>query len=569
MTMKAILLGCVAVAALSSQPAFAQSAPAPAPTTKPLGLTQDAWNARLRQRGESRQNPGYVRYVYNPANIFPVRTRESMITTIKLPEGVELKQAFSGDDQGFQVGIPTPNSIAIKALYPGVDTNLVAYTADGKIFTFYVRSEGYNSKIVSDFLVDVVMPGQGVTDGAAQTTDNPMASMTDQDAKYPAQAAERIRDPYSSLSADRREKYREYAEWSDFHPGTVVEDLGVYVPKTESGSTIPYRVFHDDRFTYIDYGPNATQMTEWPTPLIVVQGVEGPVGFRTAGPGGRMIVTEALGSFVLRNGQRMIIVKPRREVVVSDKTLIEYPVSGMGRMSIPTDLPPGRPGMMVSAPKTVIPTDRPMTANGEAPSQVVALPQTRKIAKEEKRRGRGESYAPAVVEELAVPSPATPVRTVVGATPGADVGMQTRTIRKDPMASVLAPAAPVRITKSTGAAARAVRMPAATMPDANATRFTSPNATPLRATVDSSALSTYKVVIGRATTAQMDDRWKSYRVQYYSDLIGKSMTTEPNGSGTVSMVVTPVMTISEGMRLCKSLASDGSTCTVKPITTPR
>ena len=145
--MKALLSTCALVAVAVASPALAQAqgqeggAPAAPTVSRPLGLTQDAWNAKLRDRGEARTNPGYVRYIYNPANVFPIRTRESMITTIKLPDEEELLQAFTGDDQGFQVGIPTPNSIAIKALYPGVDTNLVAYAKSGKIFTFYRQGQ--------------------------------------------------------------------------------------------------------------------------------------------------------------------------------------------------------------------------------------------------------------------------------------------------------------------------------------------------------------------------------------------------------------------------------------------
>jgi len=538
--MKALLTTCAVVALAVAAPAMAQQqgqGQPQAPTvSRPLGLTQDAWNTRLRDRGEARTNPGYVRYIYNPANVFPIRTRESMITTIKLPDDQELLQAFAGDDQGFQVGIPTPNSIAIKALFPGVDTNLVAYTKDGKIFTFYVRSEGYNSKHASDFLVDVVMPGQGAVEGGQLTTENQIM----QDARYPARAAERVRDPYSSLTPDSRERYREYADWSDFNPGTVVEDLGVYVPRKEAGGTIPYRIFHDDRFTYVDYGPNATQMTEWPTPLIVVQGVEGPVGFRTAGPGGRMIVMEALGSFVLRNGQRTIVIKPRRDVVAGDNTLIEYPVAGIGRMNVPTDLPPGRPGPLVSSPKTVVPTGGAKTINGESPSAVVALPQTRKIAKTDAKTRKGAAtYPGGVVAEIPAPAPASPIRKVV---------------------TVGTPAS---------AAGQAMGAPALDMHDVAPATTGSLPAGVLRPTTDASSLGTYKVVVGRGSADQVEDRWKSYRVQYFSVLEAKTMTPEPLSDGVVGMGIGPIATIAEGMRLCTTLGADGTNCTVKPAKSAR
>lgn len=524
-------LPLVLMAGLVACPALAQTQPpngaqqqAPVPTTKPLGLTQDAWNARLRERGESRVNPGYVRYIYNPANVFPIRTRESMITTIKLPDDEKLKQAFSGDDQGFQVGIATPNTIAIKALYPGVDTNLVAFTEDGRVYTFYIRSEGYNSKTISDFLVDVVSPSATAVEGSSLTSENQLA----RDAAYPAETAERVRDPYASLTPDRRLKYREYAEWSDFRPGTVVEDLGVYVPIKSPGGTIPYRVFHDDRFTYVDYGPNATQMTEWPSPLIVVQGVEGPVGFRTAGPGGRMMVMEALGEFVLRNGQRVVIIKPRGR---TEKDLVEYPVASSSRMSVPDDLPPGQPGPLVYAPRTVVPTGGTATRGGETPSAVATLPVQRKIR--DRDVAKATSAASVVVTEVAAPAPATPVRTVAGT-------VVSDAIRTAPQAST----APKPVSDM--GSAQSTAMGAVLKPADGVT-----------------ALEGYKVVMGEGSPEELIDRWKSYMVQYYGALNGKRMSVEMQADGKAAMAITPIATIAEGMRLCSSLGSGASKCTVK------
>lgn len=508
--------------------------------TKPLGLTQDAWNARLRDRGESRINPGYVRYIYNPANVFPIRTRESMITTIKLPEDEELLQAFSGDDQGFQVGIPTPNSIAIKALFPGVDTNLVAYAKSGKIYTFYVRSEGYNSKTPSDFLVDVIHPGEGAMEGASITNE----SQINKPEKSFVETAQRIRDPYATLPLDRREKYREYSDWSDFNPSTVTEDLGVYVPQNSAGATIPYRVFRDDRFTYVDYGPNATQMTEWPTPLMVVQGVEGPVGFRTAGPGGRMLVMEALGTFVLRNGQRILFIKPKSEHVAQDpkNPLIEYAVAGNGPMSVPTDLPPGRMAALKSSPKTVLPTQGEKTANGEAPSVIAVPPQGVKVIRGDKPKERQVQVGR--VTEIPAPTPASPIRTVE---------------------------LPVSAVAAAGVAMGASNELPVVLENIENTQIVSNTikSEPLAPTRDFTSISTYKVIVGKGSPEEIEDKWKSYKVQYFSELNGKTMSPELQMDGSVSMNITPVYTIAEGMKLCSSLGSDGSSCTVKPVKAQR
>lgn len=548
---------------------------------KSLGLTQDAWNAHLRQRGESHVNPGYVRYAYNPADVFPVRTRESMITTIKLPDDEKLTQAFSGDDQGFQVAIPSPNTIAIKALYPGVDTNLVAYTDDGKVFTFYVRSEGYNSKNISDFLVDVVMPGPTVIEGAQMAPDNPRMTYNAQqqalhDSQNAAETSERVRDPYASQMLDKRAKYRDYSDWTDFDPDTVVEgDLGVYVPRKTSGGTIPYRVFHDDRFTYIDYGPEASQITEWPSPVMVIQGVESPVGFRTTGPNGRLMVIESLGDFVLRNGQREIVVMKRSEInKKNEKSLIEYPVAAATPMRTASDLPPGRPGTLISRPKTVVPQDdKPVTANGEPPSKVVPLPTTRPIAGRQTSLGR-TMHGSVRIKELPAPAPAAPVRTVLAVTAASS-------------APIPAPAEPEAVVKVPSGIASGPGIPGATIPSvtrvapvssgqssqdaaegavlgatptrAAPTPLTSPGIRPSSA---ASPIGSYKVVTGHGTQDELAGKWKDYQAHYPTLLGSKEIAYQDLPDGKAAMVISPVASISDGMKICGSI-TDGADCIVK------
>src|SRR5690606_8401572 len=73
-----------------------------------------------------------------------------------------------------------------------------------------------------------------------------------------------------------------------------------------------------------------------------------------------------------RNGQRMIIIKPRASR--TDANLVEYPTYDQTPMRIPDDLPPGRAAPLPSAPKTVVPlvTQQP-TASQEHPSAIVAI----------------------------------------------------------------------------------------------------------------------------------------------------------------------------------------------------
>lgn len=502
--------------------AFAQDQESPQ-VTGPLGLTQNAWNDYLRNRGESKERPGYVRYVYDPQQAFPVRIREGMITTIKLPEGEEIVEAYVGDDAGFNVGLPNSKNIVVKANYPGVDTNLIAYSESGNIYTFYLRSESYSAKNISDFLVDVVAPGsKGAYNGSQMDSMSPEQRAA-YDERNPAAAAARIRDPYATLPSSTDPRFREYAEWTDFDPAKVREDLGVYVPVEQTGGTIPYRVFRDDRFTYIDYGPEASQMTEWPTPLIVIQGVEGPVGNRTAGPGGRMIVIEALGDFVLRNGKRIIIVKPRSSS--PDAKLVEYPTYAQTRMDIPADLPPGRAAELPAKPKTVVPDiTAPVTADREHPSKVVPITNGNGTVAATANPTRTTFVNRAVVQE-------TPVAKGGGSPVREAVAVTTEKVTDEAIVT----GAALGATSPTGASVVTVPVSA---PEAR-----------------------YYVTLGKGTRADLEDRWRSAKVQHYELLLGREPTYVEGADGT-EMRVEGYQTPAAAIALCEAM-TEQPTCSVR------
>ncbi len=474
-----------------------------------LELTQDAWSAHLRERGVSKRRPGYVRYVYDSQKAFPIRTREGMVTTIKLPEDETILQAYAGDEAGFQVGIPTPQTIVIKANFPGVDTNLIAYGESGSIYTFYLRSEAINAAEISDFLVDVIANDAPDAYSGAQMDRMSSEQISAFDARNPAKTAQRVRDPYATLP-DGQGRFAEYAEWTDFDPATVRQDLGVYVPRKKTGGTIPYRVFRDDRFTYIDYGPNASQMTEWPTPVIVIQGVEGPVGNRTAGPGGRLIVIEALGEFVLRNGQRMIVVKPRSTFTSED--LVEYPTMD-GPMSVPHELPAGRRGNIPRDPKTVVPVaSMEPTALGEHPSAVVPI-------------------ASVKADPAAIGSPSS-----ITVTETTSQVAETKVARGDG-APVRTALVTQRTTTTTGA----------------------PGAAPVEAGPSSGQH--YFVTLGTGSRAEMEDRWKSALVQHYELLNRRTVRFVDTPAG-VEMQINSFTSAGPAIALCQAM-TEQTTCSVK------
>ncbi|MFZ3481918.1 TrbG/VirB9 family P-type conjugative transfer protein [Sphingomonas sp. 3-13AW] len=563
--MKRILLAATALSILAvpglagAQTGSDKGGASPGRSTnvKSLGLTQDAWNDQLRTRGASRKRPGYVRYLYNKEDVFPIRTREGMITTIKLPEGVRVAQAFSGDDAGFQVGVPTPTTVAIKALYPGVDTSLVVFTEDDQVFNFYLRSEGYNSKTISDFLVDVALPGKGVMEAAVDegfiatpSYGRPGARVAD-----PATTAADVRDAYASSNPAEQGK-DDYSDNYDFDPRTVVEDLTVYVPRKQVGGILPYKVFRDDRFTYIDYGPNASQIAEWPMVSLVIQGVETPVGFRTAGPGGRMIVVEALGDIVLRNGQRMLCIRKKGSVSAKDKELVEYNTAGQQQIRVPTDLPQGHGLLRSTQSKTVVPAT-PATVGREGNTKVVPLPQPKfttpmptTIRPQPGSRSTVDKPVTKPADVTFAPSPVTGRPGVTGA-------------QIDKIAAQAPPPVVVR------SAIKAVDIPASVVPAAGlapapapASLAPAPASSALVPVAKAAAFAGYAVDLGVGDEAVLAAQWKQQKGKHATALNGKRVEYVAADNGQKRMRVVPISTVAEGADLCAELSAGGTACSV-------
>ena len=116
-------------------------------------------------------------------------------------------------------------------------------------------------------------------------------------------------------------------------------DIEVYVPNPDDVVIAPERVWRDDIFTYIDFGEKALNMVQRPIVTLIVERVETPVGFRTAGPNNRLIIVEGVGDMVLRNGKRLICLKLRR----ADDAGLEYvEYAESDDWQVPQPLPSGK-----------------------------------------------------------------------------------------------------------------------------------------------------------------------------------------------------------------------------------
>jgi type IV secretory pathway VirB9-like protein len=79
--------------------------------------------------------------------------------------------------------------------------------------------------------------------------------------------------------------------------------------KSGSAGIAPERVFHDGRYTILDFGQGVAGDN---TPIVdvaeVVDGIDSTVNVQIGGPTGNFIIIESVGDFRLRNGQRVVCI---------------------------------------------------------------------------------------------------------------------------------------------------------------------------------------------------------------------------------------------------------------------
>lgn len=302
-----------------------------------LGMMQSAWLDPLQNLGEGQSKPAYSRYYWSPDLVLPVRLREGMLTLVNFPEWELVEDVYIGDSKTFDARISGPNTLL---LYPksgamvGVDTNIMVFGRSGNKYAFYARSEGVNTERLTNSIIDIeVVDAEknggfagGISSGSSGGRVNASAYRAD-----------------NSKSADslftKRNQKEDWIQSIPLDPTKFRFDIEVYVPNPDDVVIAPERVWRDDIFTYIDFGEKALNMVQRPIVTLIVERVETPVGFRTAGPNNRLIIVEGVGDMVLRNGKRLICLKLRR----ADDAGLEYvEYAESDDWQVPQPLPSGK-----------------------------------------------------------------------------------------------------------------------------------------------------------------------------------------------------------------------------------
>lgn len=282
-----------------------------------LGMQQKAWNKPMEHLGEGQSKPGYSRYHWTPDLVLPLRIREGMHTLINFPSWELIENVFLGNESAFGAQKVAQNALMVFAAsvdLVGMDTNMIVFGRSGNRYVFYLRSETFNTDRITNSVVDIVVNDtKFVPDDSGQT---PFASgAVGAGAASVAGSAGNFSG--GSLRGGKKTTTKNGTEdWLadiEVDPEKLRFDIDVFIPNPADMEIAPERVWRDEIFTYIDFGPKALTMTERPIVNLLSQGSEVPIGFRTRGPNGRLMVVEGIGDLVLRNGKRILCLKIRKD----------------------------------------------------------------------------------------------------------------------------------------------------------------------------------------------------------------------------------------------------------------
>ena len=265
---------------------------------------QAAWDNPNANMTSGSLKPGYAQLAWEPGVVLPVKLRNGMVTMVNLPKGEQIEDAQVGNNDLFQIDGKQGGGtlyIAPKPDNMGSDTNLIVTGKSGNVYTFYLRSEPSNASEITYSQVDVVLDGNArlpMAGSVAAPSGGAMNSIF-----------KNTNTKSTSIGVDG-EDY-DWIKTMKIDPSEFRFDLDIFVPNPDDYVIAPERVWRDRVFTYIDFGDKVISMTQRPVVSLLVEGGESPVGFRTDGQDGRLLIVEAVGDMVLRSGQRIVCIKKR------------------------------------------------------------------------------------------------------------------------------------------------------------------------------------------------------------------------------------------------------------------
>ncbi len=267
---------------------------------------QSAWDNPNANMAAGSSQPGYANLVWSTGTVLPIKTRAGMATLVTLPAGEAVAEVMMGDPTLFEIETAQGSQtmyIQPKPTNQGNDTNLIVSGQSGNKYIFYLRAYPIDYKEIPYSQVDISL-GNGET--VVNTANNAATSAGTMASVFKKQTTVQ-----STLGVDG-EDYG-WIKTMKIDPSEFRFDLDIFVPNPDDYVIAPERVWRDRIFTYIDFGDKVISMTQRPVVSLLVEGGETPVGFRTDGEDGRLLIVEAVGDMVLRSGQRIVCIKKREK----------------------------------------------------------------------------------------------------------------------------------------------------------------------------------------------------------------------------------------------------------------
>lgn len=264
---------------------------------------QAAWDNPNANMSAGSVKPGYANLTWSTGTVLPIKTRAGMATLVTLPNGEKIADAVAGNDGLFEVKADKGGQtmyITPSDGNQGNDTNLIVTGQSGNTYIFYLRAYPVNSSEITYSQVDISLGGSSkMIASNAGTMAGSMGSLFNKSAPTTSNTIGVDGEDYGWIKTMK------------IDPSEFRFDLDIFVPNPDDYVIAPERVWRDRIFTYIDFGDKVISMTQRPVVSLLVEGGESPVGFRTDGEDGRLLIVEAVGDMVLRSGQRIVCIKKR------------------------------------------------------------------------------------------------------------------------------------------------------------------------------------------------------------------------------------------------------------------
>ncbi len=243
----------------------------------------------------SSANDNTMRFKWSSQKTFKVKMRLRIKTLIVLPEDEVIKAYTIGDNKSFKVSSISAdfkNMVDVQSFYAGVDTNLTIIGRTGRIYNFYLRSYGVQSKMLPDFTIYVDAPSLS-----------------------PQKSAQFLSDVgRDGARLSRRDKIIRKITAENDYLRNLEEGEEIFIDYKMYGDKeiAPYSAYDDGKWTYFDFrGQGIVESGRMPVIYKVIDGFDAIVNTRFEGG---FIIAESINQgWTLKNGQKTVCVKTKNK----------------------------------------------------------------------------------------------------------------------------------------------------------------------------------------------------------------------------------------------------------------